>query len=154
MYHRWWQIIAIWVNVLAIKAPVITRSFRCLLWLFPVPLLWRLPIPFGRGIMNAIWVCGDVVCLLFCLLMSNKRWEPIFWRENCSHVWVSIPGIKLITIFLSQYNPNYALIYDLYEKCHYFTVHISYFKTKINKNRNVSIWAPLSAAHIDIFQFM
>ena len=25
-YHRWWQIIAIWVTVLAIKAPVITRS--------------------------------------------------------------------------------------------------------------------------------
>ena len=26
-YHRWWQLIAIWVTVLAIKAPVITRSF-------------------------------------------------------------------------------------------------------------------------------
>ena len=78
----------------------------CLPLLFPVPLLWRLPIPFGRGMMNAIWVCGGVVCLLFCLLVANKRWEPIFWRDNCSHVWVSVPGIKLITSFLSQYNPN------------------------------------------------
>ena len=79
---------------------------RCLPWLFPVPLLWRLPIPFGRGMMNAIWVCGGVVGLLFCLLMAIKRWEPTFWRYNCSHVWVSVPGIKLIMIFLSQYNPN------------------------------------------------
>ena len=26
--------------------------FRCLPWLFPIPLLWWLPIPFGRGMMN------------------------------------------------------------------------------------------------------
>ena len=25
-YHRWWQLITLWVTVLAIKAPVITRS--------------------------------------------------------------------------------------------------------------------------------
>ena len=26
-YHQWWQLISIWVTFLAIKAPVITRSF-------------------------------------------------------------------------------------------------------------------------------
>ena len=25
-YHQWWKIVALWVNVIAIKAPVITRS--------------------------------------------------------------------------------------------------------------------------------
>ena len=48
--------------------------FCCLPWLFPVPFLWRLPIPFGRGMMNAIWVCGGVLCLLFCLSMAIKSW--------------------------------------------------------------------------------
>ena len=61
---------------------------------------------------------------------------------------------KLITSFLSQYNTNYALKYDLSEKGFYFTVHISYLKTKINKNQNISIWAPCSTAHINIFQFI
>ena len=85
----------------------LSRGFiRCLPWLFPVPLLWPLPIPFGLGMMNAIWVCGVVVCLLFCLLMSFKRWEPTFWSDNCSHVWVSVPGMKFITSFLSQYSFN------------------------------------------------
>ena len=128
-YHQWWQLIALWVTLLAIKVPVITRIVlwrtgwlltnrghlrwinhwiiiwrrhndnslifewlslklkkrlsqrvvRCLPWFFPVTLLWRLPIPFGRGMMNKIWVCGGVVCLLFCLLLANKRWEPIFF---------------------------------------------------------------------------
>ena len=68
-------------------------------WFFPVPLLWQLPITFGRGIMNAIWFFCGVVCLLFCLFMAIKRWEPTFWIDNCSHVWVSVPEIKLITIF-------------------------------------------------------
>ena len=31
---------------------------------------------------------------------------------------------------------------------------MSYFETKINKNQKVSILAPLSAAHIDIFKFI
>ena len=35
---------------------------------------------------------------------------------------------------LSQYNPNQNLKYDLSEKGHYFTVHISYFETIGNKN--------------------
>ena len=26
-YHQWWQLVAIWVTVIAIKSPVITRSF-------------------------------------------------------------------------------------------------------------------------------
>ena len=56
--------------------------------------------------------------------------------------------------FLYQYNPNQAVKYDLSEKGHYFTVHISYFLTKTNKNKNASILASLYAAHIDIFQFI
>ena len=39
----------------------LSRGFvRCLHWLFPVTLLWRLPITLKLGIMNAIWVCGGV----------------------------------------------------------------------------------------------
>ena len=37
------------------------------------------------------------------------------------------------------------------KKGHYFTVHISYFETKIHKNKNISIQAPLSDAHIVIY---
>ena len=33
-------------------------------------------------------------------------------------------------------------------------MHISYFETKINKIQNISIRAPVSAALIDIFQFI
>ena len=66
--------------------------------------VWMVSIPFGRGMMNAILVCIDVVCMLFCLLMANKRWDPTFLCENYSNVWVSVPGIKLITSFLSQHN--------------------------------------------------
>ena len=116
--------------------------------------VWRLSISFGCGMINVVWVCAAVVRMLFCLLVANKRWEPFFLRNNCSHVWVSVPGIKLITSFLSQYNPNWDLKYDHSEKGHYFTVHISYFKTKINENKNTTIQAPLSASRIDIFQFI
>ena len=42
-------------------------------------------------------------------------------------------------LFLSQYNPNQDLKYDLSEKDQYFTVRISYFKTNININQNISI---------------
>ena len=91
----------------------------CVPWLLPIPIFWRLPIPFVSGMMNAIWVCGGVVCMLFCLFIVIKSWEPRFWGDNCSHVWVSVPGIKLITIFLSWYHPNYALKYDLCEKVHF-----------------------------------
>ena len=67
----------------------------CLPWFSPVPLLWQLPIPLKCGMMNEIWVCGKIVCLLFCFLMAIKRWEPTFWRNNCGHVWVSVPRIKI-----------------------------------------------------------
>ena len=135
-YHRWWQLIALWVNVVAIKAFFITRTVRwrpgdCwqtedswgglmtelfngretditsndismlfewqslrlkswlsrrfvrrLPWLFPVPLLWHLPRPFlERGMMNTIWVCGDIVCLVFYLSIAIIRWAPNFWRD-------------------------------------------------------------------------
>ena len=56
--------------------------------------------------------------------------------------------------FLSRYNPKYALKYDLFENSQYFTLHISYFETKVLKNLNISIRAPISAAYIDIFQFI
>ena len=46
---------------------------HCLPWLFPVPLLWLLPIPFKRGMMNTIWVCGVVVCLLFCFFDCHQK---------------------------------------------------------------------------------
>ena len=72
----------------------------------PVPLLWRLPIPFRRGMMNVIWICGGVVCLLIFWLTAIKRWETHFWHDNYSCVWVSLLGIKLIASLLSQYNPN------------------------------------------------
>ena len=117
-YHWWWKIDAIWMTVLAIKHRLSRGVPRCLTWLFPVPLLWKRPIPFGCDMMNAIWVCGGVVYLLFCLLMSIKMREPIFGGENCSHIWVSVIGIILITSFLSQYNSNQALKYDLSEKGH------------------------------------
>ena len=152
-YHWWWQLIYLWFTYLAIKAQVITRSFFCLPWLFHVPLLWQLPIPFGRGMINSILVCGGIVSLLFCFFMANKRWEPTFLRGNCINVWVSVPGIKLIARLLSQYNSYWDLKYDLSEKGHYFTVHISYFKTKINKFIQICIfdwntctanWVPLT----------
>ena len=129
-------------------------AVSCLTWLFYVPLLWRLPISFGHGMMNSIWVCDRVVWLLFSLLMAIRRWDPTFWRDNYSNVWVSVPGIKLITSVLPQYNPNLALKYDLSEKGHCFMVHISYYETKIIKNHNISIWEPLYAAHFDMFQFI
>ena len=80
---------------------------RSLPWLFPVPILWHLPIPFlERGMKNTIWVCGDIVCLIFCLSMAIKRWEPIFWRGNCSHVWLYLPKKNWLRYFLSQNHPN------------------------------------------------
>ena len=77
--------------------PQLSRGVvRCLPWLFPVPLLWHLPRPFlERGMMNTILVCGDIVCLIFCLSMSIIRWEPNFWRDYCSHVSLYVPGIKI-----------------------------------------------------------
>ena len=156
IYNRWWKLIALWVTVLVIRAPVIMRSVlwragwllknqgqlrwiddwiiqwgrkditsndnlllfewqsyqlkhwsywgvvRCLPWLLPVPILWHVPKPLKLGMMNTIWVCGDLVCVLLCLLMSIKRWEPTFWHNNCIYVWVYVPGIKIdYNIFFS-----------------------------------------------------
>ena len=58
---------------------------RCLPWFFPVTLLWKRPIPFGRGIINVIWVCGGVVCLLFCLSMAIKsERKKLAWKlQSC-----------------------------------------------------------------------
>ena len=47
--------------------------------------------------------------------------------------------VSIYCELFSQYNPNWALKYELSKKGHYFTVRISYFETKINKNRNISI---------------
>ena len=44
----------------------------CLSWLFPVSLLWQLLIPLGHGMMNTIWVCGEIVWLLFYCLFPSK----------------------------------------------------------------------------------
>ena len=95
------ELLSLWLN------HRLSQGFiTCLPWLFLVPLLWRLPITFGSVMINVIWVCGGVVCLLLFLLMTIKRREPTFWHYNCSHVWVSVPGVKLITIYFSQYNLN------------------------------------------------
>ena len=77
--------------------PRLSRGvIRRLPWLFPVPLLWHLPRPFLEfGMMNTIWVCGDIVCLLFYLSMAIIRWEPKFWCDNCSHVSLYVPGLKI-----------------------------------------------------------
>ena len=75
-------------HLLWLKHRLSWEVIRCLTWLFPVPLLWQLPIPLGRDMMNTIWVCGEIMCLLFCLSMSRKRWDPTFWSDNWSHVWV------------------------------------------------------------------
>ena len=65
-------------------------------WLFPVPLLWRLPRPFFElGMTNKIWVCGDILCLVFYLSIAIIRWEPIFWRNYWSPVSLYVLGIRI-----------------------------------------------------------
>ena len=51
---------------------------RCLLWFFPVPLLWRLPILFGRGMMNAIWVLVVLCACYFVCWCPSKGERQIF----------------------------------------------------------------------------
>ena len=51
---------------------------NCLHRLFPVSLLWRLPISFGCGMMNEIWVCGGVVCMLFFCWWPKKGENQLF----------------------------------------------------------------------------
>ena len=92
MYHQWLQLISIWVNVLEIKAPVITSVATAnTLWTWHDEcniIMW--------------WCCVRVILFVD----GQKMWEPTFLRDNCSHVLLSVPEIKLITSFLSQYNPN------------------------------------------------
>ena len=65
-------------------------------WLFPVPRCWHLQRPFlERGMKNKIWVCGDILCLIFYLSIAIIRWEPNFWRDYCSPVSIYAPGIKI-----------------------------------------------------------
>ena len=101
-HHHRLKAISLLLSVLAIKEPVITSvattNTLC---------MWH-----NECDMSMWWCCVHVIKLL----MANKRWEPTFSLYNCNHVWVSVLGIKLITTFLSQYNPNQALKYDLSEK--------------------------------------
>ena len=62
-YHQWWQHVALWVTILAIKAPVITRS--CLLHTLIVP------------------------CSTF-LATTNTLWT---WHDECSmrFWWCCVP---------------------------------------------------------------
>ena len=106
MYHRWWKLIALWVTVLAIKATIIRSSCS-------LPTLIH-PCSTCVAITNTLWTWHDEcnMSLWWCyvpvvlFVVDQKSREPIFLRNNCSHVWVSVPGIKLITRFFSQYNPN------------------------------------------------
>ena len=54
----------------------------CLSWLLPVTLWWQRPIPFGRGMTNEIWVCGGVVCLLFCFLIVYQKMRANYLAQQ------------------------------------------------------------------------
>ena len=93
IYHRWRQLISLWVTVLAIKSTVITRSrslptliFPCSTFLMTTNTLWTWHDEFNMS----FWWCRMNDILFF---DRKKRWELTFWRNNCIHVWVSVPGI-------------------------------------------------------------
>ena len=91
-YHQWWQLIALWVNVLAIKAPVITSVATAnTLW------TWH-----DECNISLLWCCVHVILFVD----FQKKVRAIFLRDNCSYVWVSVPRKKCTTSFLSQYNQN------------------------------------------------
>ena len=105
-YHWWWQLFALWVTVFEIGSPIIMRSlslptliFPCSTFVATTNTLWTWH---DECNMSLWWFCVPI----FCFFMAIKRWEPNFWRDNFSHVWVSVPLIKLVTNFLSQYHPN------------------------------------------------
>ena len=84
-YHRWWQLIALWVNVLDIKAPVITRS-----------VLWR-----------AGWLFTNLVQLRWI-----DEWI-IQWRRHRYHqwwqlvaLWVTVLYVKSLVIMRSSSLPT------------------------------------------------
>ena len=100
-YHQWWQLIDIWVTVLVIKSTVITRNhllpnliFPCSTFVATNNTLWTWYDEFN---MSLWWCCVPVIFLL----MANKIWEPTFWCDNFSHVWVSVPGKIGYEIFVS-----------------------------------------------------
>ena len=72
-HYRWYLFLFRWIiqssiHLRCCRFVNTQRAISCrhLSWLLPVPLLWHLPRPFlGRGMMNKIWVCGDIVCLIF-----------------------------------------------------------------------------------------
>ena len=76
---------------------------RRLPWLSPVPLLCHLPIPFlERGMMNKIWVCGDIVCMIFYFSIAIIRWKP------------NVLARQLQSFFdLSTRNKNWLRAFDL-----------------------------------------
>ena len=99
--------------------PRLTRGVvRLLPWLFPVPLLWRLLRPFlERGMKNKIWVCGDIVCLIFYLSTTIIRWEPIFLRKYWSPLSIQVPGIKIDhKLLVSKSSQSGSKIYPLWKR--------------------------------------
>ena len=69
-------------QLLQLKHRLSPGVVRCLPWLFPVPIWWLLPTPFGCGMTNAIWVCGGVVCLFFFCRWPSKGESQIFGATN------------------------------------------------------------------------
>ena len=69
-YHRWWQLVAIWVNVLPIKAQFITR---------------------GRSLPTMIFSCSTF------LATTNTLWK---WNYECSILfwWSCVPVILFVDV--------------------------------------------------------
>ena len=72
-YHRWWKIIALWVTVIAIKAPVITRG-----------VLWRAEWMFkNRGHLR--WIDDQII---------KWRRHRYHWGWQIVALWVTVLEIK------------------------------------------------------------
>ena len=85
MYHRWWQLIAIWVNVLAIKALVIMRS-----------VMWRAGWLLTKlGQMR--WIDGWII--QFRMHRYHQWWKIVA-------LWVTSLAIKARFITRSSSFPN------------------------------------------------
>ena len=70
-YHRWWQLVAIWVTILAIKAPVITRS---------------------RSLPTLIFPCSAFVATTNILWTWHDECNMSFWWCCCVHVILFVNG--------------------------------------------------------------
>ena len=96
------------MTVVAIKAPVITKS--CFLPTLTVTSSIFVATTNTLGTwhdeynMSLWWCCVPVILFVD----GHQKVRSNFLRDNCSHVLVSVPGIKLITSFLYQYNPKYS----------------------------------------------